>query len=258
MTLYFLSSTRAELIKIRRTNALWLTLIGAAFIPVVNVIKLLGRPDVFVPKMKDNPWVLFINDNWAIAAGFLLPVYCILLISLVAQLEYGNNTWKQVYTTPRSHADIFFSKFLVIHVLILSCFVLFTFLIVVAGYAVGAINPDYPFFLKPVPWSNLVKMGTAMYQSILAISAIQYWLSVRIKNFITPLGIGLALLIGGFMIRQWEYIAYYPYMHPLLVYFENPGLESGTADKAILNSILYCMSVLALGFYDMTARRELG
>ncbi len=254
----FLSNIKAELLKTRRTNARWLTLIGAAFIPAVNVIKLLGRPDVFVSKMKDNTWTLFINDNWAIAAGFLLPVYIILLISLMAQLEYGNNTWKQVYTTPRSFADIFFSKFLVIHFLIISCFILFTVLVVAAGYAVGVINPDYPFLSNPVPWSNLVHMGTKMYQSILAITAIQYWLSVRLKNFITPLGIGLALLIGGFMIRQWEYIAYYPYMQPLLAYFENPGLESGTADKAILNSMLYCAGVLALGFYDLTRRKVLG
>lgn len=258
MMINFILSTKAELLKVRRTNALWLTLTGAGFIPLINFIKLVGRPDAFLSKMKDNPWEIFINDNWAVAASFLLPIYVILVISLVAQIEYGNNTWKQVYTTPRSYADIFFSKFLVIGALIFVCFILFTFFIVLSGYAVYAVNHDYPFSSKHVPWSHLIVLAKKMYISILSIAAIQYWLSVRIKNFITPVGIGMALLIGGFMIRQWEYIAYYPYMHPLLVYFENPGLKAGTADKAILNSMLSCVSGLAFGFYTLCLKKEKG
>jgi len=258
MTLHFLLNTRAELLKVKRTNALWLTLIGAGFIPSVNVIRLLGRPDVFVSRLKDNPWTIYVNDNWSVAAGFLLPVYIILLTSLLAQIEYGNNTWKQVYTSPRHYADIFFSKFLIVHFLIFFCFVLFTILIVATGYAVGGINHDYPFFSFPVPWDRLVNLGAKMYGSILAISAIQYWLSLRIRSFVTPVGIGMALLIGGFMIRQWEYIAFYPYMHAMLVYFPNPGLESTTADKALLNSFFYCAAVLVVGYGSMYTRKALG
>ncbi len=43
------------------------------------------------------------------------------------------------------------------------------------------------------------------------------------------MGIGLALFTTGFMIRQWSLIDYYPYMHPFLVYFKNPGLPVGSS-----------------------------
>jgi len=258
MTLYFILNTKAELLKIRRSNALWFTLIGAGFIPFVNFIKLISRPDMFMPKTRDDVWTMFINDNWAVTASFLLPVYVILVISLVAQIEYGNNTWKQVYTTPRSYADVFFTKFLVINFLIIACFVLFTILIVVSGYAVYAINHDYEFLSTPVPWAYLLALMEKMYVSILGIMAIQYWISVRIKNFITPIGIGMALIIVGYMIRQWEHIAYYPYMHPLLVYFKNPGLKFGSDRNALLNSMLECVLFLSIGFYSMCVRREKG
>jgi hypothetical protein len=258
MTLQFISNIKAESLKLRRTHAFWLTLGGAGFIPLVNFIRITGRPDVFVPRMKDNTWAIHINDNWAPAASFLLPLYLILLISLIAQIEYGNNTWKQVYTTPRTYADIFFSKFFVVNILILCCFVLFIVFIVISGYAAFAINPDYPFTSRPVPWTHLISVSAKMYVSILGIVALQYGLSMRIKNFITPLGIGMALLIGGFMIRQWEHIAYYPYMHPALVYFANPGLESGTGDDAMKNSLIVCGMGLVAGFYSMCVRREKG
>src|SRR5688572_18650437 len=135
MTLQFISNVKAESLKIRRTHAFWLTLGGAGFIPLVNFIRIVGRPDIFVPRMKDNPWTIHINDNWAPAASFLLPLYLILVVSLIAQIEYGNNTWKQVYTTPRTYADIFFSKFLIVNFLIIGCFILFILFIVISGYA---------------------------------------------------------------------------------------------------------------------------
>ncbi|HEX5169745.1 MAG TPA: ABC transporter permease [Cyclobacteriaceae bacterium] len=254
----FILSTKAEFLKIRRSNAFWLTMCGAAFIPLVNAIKLIGRPDVFESKLGNDPWAIFINDNWAVAASFLLPVYVILVISLVVQIEYGNNTWKQVYTTPRSYADIFFSKFLVINFLIIFCFIFFTIFIVASGSAVSLLNHNYEFLSKPVPWGHLIVFTEKMYGSILAMITIQYWLSMQIKNFITPIGLGMVLIIGGYMIRQWEHIAYYPYMHPLLVYFKNPGLKFGSACNALLNSALEGLLFLSGGFYSFCVRNEKG
>lgn len=256
MTSDFVLSIKAESLKVHRSNAFWLTVIGAAFIPFVNAIKLLARPDLFVSKMNGDPWATFINDNWAVAASFLLPVYVILVMSLVVQIEYGNNTWKQVYASPRSYADIFFSKLLVINFLVIVCFILFTIFIIASGFLVYVINHDYDFLFNPIPWEYLFALVKRMYTSIVAIMAIQYWLSMQIKNIIIPIGIGMILLIGGFMIRQWEYVAYYPYMHPLLVYFKNPGLKFGSADNALRNSLLEGFTFLCVGFYSLCFRKE--
>lgn len=258
MTLHFIPGIKAESMKVRRTPAFWLTLGGAGFIPLVNFIRLVGRPDVFVPRMKDNTWMAHVHDSWAPAASFLLPLYVILLVSLIAQIEYGNNTWKQVYACPRTYADIFFSKFIVVNFLLVACFVFFTLLIVLSGYAVWGVNRDYNFHSDPIPWAHLTRVAGKMYLSVLGITALQFALSIHIRNFVTPLGIGIALLIGGFMIRQWEHIAYYPYMHPLLAYFRNPGLASGTVEKAVINSLIVCALALAGGFSMMWVKRGKG
>ncbi|WP_315817522.1 hypothetical protein [Paraflavitalea speifideaquila] len=65
-----------------------------------------------------------------------------------------------------------------------------------------------------------------MYVSILAVTVIQYWISLRLKNYIAPVGIGLALLITGLVVIQWEHIRYYPFAYTMLTYFTD--LNKGT------------------------------
>jgi len=251
-------NTNAEFLKIRRTNAVWLTLAGAAFIPSVNFLKLVSRPDVFVSRTKADPWAFMISDNWAPAGSLFLPIYVILMISLVVQIENTNNTWKQVYASPRSYADIYFSKFFVVLSLIVLWIVLLSLFIIISGYILETANKDYVVSGRPIPWKQLSTIAVKMFAAVVGITSIQYWMSLRFKNFVTPIGIGMALLTAALLIRQWEYISYYPYAQSLLVYFPNPGLEKETADKAILNSVAECIIVLSLGFYHMCIRKEKG
>jgi hypothetical protein len=180
------------------------------------------------------------------------------MISLVVQIEYTNNTWKQVYASPRSYADIYFSKFFVALSLIVLWIVLLSLFIIISGYILETANNDYVFSGNPIPWKTLSTIAVRMFVAVFGITAIQYWISLRFRNFVTPIGIGMALLTAGLLIRQWEYISYYPYAHSLLVYFPNPGLEKETADKAILNSVIECIIMLGLGFYHMCIRKEKG
>ncbi len=258
MTFGFVLSTRAELLKCKNTAAIWLTLVGAAFIPAINVLKCVSRPDYFAPKMQSDPWGIWIDYNWQIAAAFFLMMYLILVANLVVQIEYRNNGWKQLYTTPRSYADIFLSKIIVIHFMVIGCFILFNIFIVASAFLTAMIRDQYTFFLHPVPVNEMLNISFKMYCSTWAVLAIQYWLGLRISNFSIPLGVGLVLFTAGFMIRQWEFIHYYPYMYPFLVYFENPGLPSTTAQSAMINSSLWMAIVLTLSFLDLSTAKEKG
>ncbi len=258
MTFRFILSTRAELMKCQNTAATWLTLVGAAFIPIINIIKCVSKPDYFAPKMQQDPWAIWIDYNWQIAAAFFLVMYLILVVNLIVQIEYRNNGWKQLYTTPRSYADIFLSKILIIHFMVIGCFVLFNVFIVAGAFLTAVIENRYPFLLHSIPVKQLVNISLKMYCSTWAVLAIQYWLGLRISNFTIPLGIGLVLFTTGFMIRQWEFIHFFPYMYPFLIYFENPGLPATTSQNAMINSSLWMTIVLILSFIDLSTAKEKG
>ncbi|HEY5749787.1 MAG TPA: ABC transporter permease [Chryseolinea sp.] len=254
MTATFLRNTRAEFLKCNNTAAFWITLAGAGFIPFVNMLKCLLHADYFAPKLVDNPWTIYLEYNWQIAAGFLLTMYVILVTSLLVQIEYRNNAWKQVYTSPRTYFDIYFSKFLMLNFLVIICFVLFNIFTLVFGYVISIFDNRYSFFSHSVPWTAMITTSWKMYVSVLAMSAIQFGVATKFSNFALPLGIGLGLFTLGFMIRQWEGIAYYPYLYPFLVYFNNPGLPENIAGKSLINSFLWSLLALFLGYHSTKQR----
>ena len=258
MTFTFHNTFRAELVKVKNSQALWLTILGAAFIPVINLLKCVLKPEHFVPRMKDNPWQVWLTDNWQIAASLMMITYIILVTSLIVQIEVRNNAWKQALVIPRSYTEIFMSKFALVHFMIIGCFLFFNFFIVTSGYLTSIIQPNYLFFSHAIPWRDLAMISLKMYASILGVTAIQYCLSIHLKNFATAIGIGMVLFIGGFMIRQWEHIDLYPYMYSLLVYFPNPGVPAGTSNKVLLYSTAWCFAATLVGLIISSLKKEKG
>jgi lantibiotic transport system permease protein len=258
MEAVFFNNTKAEFLKTKRTAAFWLTVVAATFIPVVNFIRLIAKPAVFIPRMHKDPWNIIIDDNWKVSTLFLLPMFVILVTSLIVQVEYRNNTWKQVYASPRSYADIFFSRFLVIHCMILFCFLMFNVSILLASSVTNLIQPGYEFFSHPVPWSSLFQVTGKVYISVFAITSIQYWLSLRLKNFIVPMGIGLALVITGIIIHQWDQLYFYPYMYPGIAYWKEFSQVPGVTEKAQFYNATWFIAILLLAFWDSSKRKEKG
>lgn len=259
MTVSFFTNTKSEWLKTKRTAAMWLTLAGATFIPILFSLIYLFKPDHFIKELAADPWRFHIFQSWQAASVFLLPMYVILTTSLIVQIEYRNNTWKQLYCSPRSYADIYFSKFIVVQAMILSCFILFTIFLVLSGYFTSLLNAQYHFTQNAIPWRRLLLLSVKLYISSLAITSIQYWLSLRLKNYITPLGIGLALLITGIILLRWEKIYYYPYAYTALTFFRgnNPEANPGLGKNEWF-SIGWFGLILLLGFIDTIRKKEHG
>lgn len=252
----FIINTRSELYKSRRTAAFWIMVAGSAFIPVISMIMYLARPDKMVRALGDNHWITHITNNWQPMAAFFLPVFVIMLCSLVVQIEYRNNTWKQVYALPRSYADIFFSKFIVIQLLIIGCLVLFNIFLILTGYFSNIIHSEYKFNTTALPLDYMMRITGRLYLAVMAMTAIQYWMSLRIKNYIAPMGIGLALLITGMIIMPWEKIIYYPYAYSAVTFFKK--LSSNSISDHEYYSMIWFAVVLGLAFFDSIRRRERG
>lgn len=254
------TSYRAELLKSKRTSSFWLSLLGAAFIPAIFLMAYLLKPDGAARSMQAAPWNMHFFMGWKALAGFLLPMFVVLLCALVPQIEFRNNTWKQVYASPQTYGQIYFSKLLTIHTMLLFFFVAYNLFMLLTGVTAALVHKQFTFLDKGFEVGKLLVLNAKVYISTMGIAAIQYWLSLRFKNFIVPVGIGLALLIGATVANafNWEYIYELPFAHPSLTL----DWVNKTADYGLQphewNALVYFVVFTIIGFLDVRYRNEKG
>ncbi|MBT1710746.1 ABC transporter permease [Fulvivirgaceae bacterium PWU5] len=215
MQLTFIDSYRSEWIKRRRSLASWLVVIGAFFTPAVVVVARLahasGLPKVYA---SDGFWMNHWSTSWESMAVFLLPMGVMLSVSLITQLEYKNNTWKQVHTTPMTYTTIYFSKLAVILTLVVAFFVLFN-----VGMVIAALVP--PLVLGNVPFPGypdvlfFLKGNAYYFLDCLPIVALQYLISLNYRNFLVPVGAGFLLWVGSIGVLRWKYSYIMPYSYTI-------------------------------------------
>jgi len=254
-------ATKAELIKTKRSAAFWISFIGSAFIPLIFFLTYVIAPDKNLPRLQIAPWEAHMTQGWQAFSAFLLPMFIILICSLILQLEYKNNAWKQLFTTPQSIGTIFFSKYLSILLMIVFLYVMFNIFMVLAAVVPNLFISKFPFLSTDFDWVGLIKLNVKSMVSILAIVSIQYWLSLRFRNFIVPIAIGLCLLITALILLPWEHISKIPYAYPALSFMNMTSeVNGGSAylKNHELNSLAYFVFFTVVGFLDMRFRKERG
>ena len=248
-----LVSLRSELLKTIRTASFYLTLIGAAAGPVIYLLNVLVDEDEIDASKKDPLNALFkiLSEMNGTA---LFPLLVILICTLLPQIEYRNNTWKQVFASPQTKVNVFLAKFMNVHLLMLVFLIathLFMFLTIVG---INFIKPTLNLFSHPLNGSTVLVNAANAYILLLAVCAIQFWIGLRSRNFIVPIGIGFALwLTGTIMAVQYKsnLVSYFPYgFHAFPVSTKlKPQLT-----QVAWTSLGYALFFLIAGFFDFRRR----
>ena len=254
----FVLSLQSEMLKTKRTASVWMSIAAAVLIPAFFFFAYLFKADEVIPYLK-SPWKFHFGLGWKVASVIFLPMYIILICALIPQIEFRNNTWKQVYSLPQSIGQIFFSKFLVVQLMILFCYSLFVICMIFLPVLNTVINNKFPFLDNPVPWDLFMRLSIKIYISILGISALQFWLSLRFKSFIGPIGIGIGLYIASGLLvdLQWKYANLIPFSHvsnALLSLREKPNAPLIESQEWC--SIGYFLFFTLIGYLDLKFRNE--
>lgn len=247
-----LISLRSELLK-TRTASFYLTLIGAAAGPVIYLLNILldeGESD----SLKKDPLNALFKILSEMNGVALFPLFIILICTLLPQIEYRNNTWKQVFASPQTKANVFLAKFMNVHLLMLVFLIathLFMFLTIVA---VNFIKPTLNLFEHPLKGSTVLINAANAYILLLAVCAIQFWMGLRFRNFIVPIGIGFALwLTGTIMAVQYKSNLVYYFPYSFQAFPVSTKLKSQLTQVA-WTSLGYALLFLIVGFFDFRRR----
>lgn len=213
---YYISSLKSERLKLKRTFALWLTIISALIVPVLFFIVYLIRYKHVIPVEGANPWDEYLMHQVRNAIPFLVPMFIVLITSLIIQIEHKATGIKQLFVFAVPKWSIYFGKLSSVLIMIASSYVLFYVSILCFGYILGAVHSELQFLNFSADHGKYIPMLFNSFIGSLGIVAIQFWLSFRFKNFIVPLGVGMTLVILGLIGAKASEAIYFPYAYNVL------------------------------------------
>jgi len=254
----FINCFAGEWIKKRRSFASWLVIIGGFFIPFVNMFIYLFYPQQITGMHESGHfWNMIFDSSWKSMAFMLLPMGIVLAVSLITQLEFKNNTWKQLHTAPVSFANIYFSKLLVILTMMLQLFILFNIGIYLSAVIPSFFNSKIPFPAYAMDAGYILSENAKYFIVCLPMVAMQYIISLQFKNFLIPIGVGLVLVVGGLMALSWEYNFTIPTTYTGLHYLQ---AKSNTVPphNLLLWSVGYFLFFSLTGFWLYISNKEKG
>lgn len=246
-----LISLRSEILKIKRTASTYICILIAAIVPLISFLEATDNSDA--DHLKALNWHL--EQAQQIVNFIFLPLYIILVSTLLLQIEFRNNTWKQVLASPQKLINVFLAKFITLQILILFFFISYIIWLTVEALGVKILDPKV--YANGVDWGRVLFLNWRTYLAVMGISAIQFCLSLRFKNFIASLAIGLCLwFMAPLMIFQFNWSIYdkYPYSFPILSVVKK--YQNNVATYQWL-SVGYAVLFLATGFLDFRRRKTM-
>jgi hypothetical protein len=218
----FIHAFHSEWLKRKRSFASTLVIGGSLFTPVivaaVRLIRYRGLPAVYAA---DAFWPNMWQACWESMAIFFLPLGAILATSLITQIEFKSNAWKQVHALPISTAVIFLTKLGVILVMMVEFLLLFNAGLYVSGMipwiaVPGVPHPKGAFLALP-----LLRENALYFIDVLPIIGGQYLMALRSNNVLVPIGIGFMAWVGALAAVSSKLAIWWPYSYTIIHYLKD-------------------------------------
>jgi lantibiotic transport system permease protein len=257
----FAIAFRCEWAKTRRSLAIWLAVVGALFTPaIVTAARLFDRAHLPALYATGTFWRDLWTSAWESMAIFLLPMAAILTASLVVQVEYRNNAWKQLHTLPLRPTTLFFAKLGVVLVLIALMLALFDAAIWLSAVAPWLAVRGVPYPDAPFPAGAFARETLCYFVDCLPIVAAQYALSLHFRNFLVAIGFGFLAWIAALAAVSSSFGHWIPYSYTLFDYLmarPNTRVHAPPIDMHLLASA-YAVAITAVGYLFFVTRRQKG
>jgi len=250
---YLKRGLAGEVLKYKNTFALYLAILAPTFISVIYFFVFYLKGDKIITEGA-NPWPIFVNYVVLIGIAMLFPLFVILIGVLVNHNEHISNTWKHLYAMPLPRSTTFISKVLVCLGLVTLAVIVFTILTFISAYVLSIVRPELHFqdynYTK-----ELLRICWLTYLSSFGMLSIQFWLSIRFKNILLPLGLGIAGFVFSIILQQWKGIVYFPYSYTFCVTMLTNNADFVGIPDQVWYSLGVAIVVFVLAFWD-TYRRD--
>jgi lantibiotic transport system permease protein len=258
-------ATHVELLKLRRTLALWASLlIPLAVISMTTAVNLSRARGTKFVLDQPNGWDSLMLDLTLILWCFVvLPLFVALETALLAGLEYRENTWKHLFALPIQRWTIYAAKLLVSYGLVCLSSLMLAVGTGLQGSILLTLRPDLGL-TRPIPWDLILWRSFSFVPAVLLMVAVQTWVAIRWRSFTVGMGLGIcSTAITIMLLRTLKNNMSTPYGPHLASFFpwSLPYVVIAPAATASLRETAFLVGVFAglfaslLGGWEV-ARRD--
>lgn len=179
---------------------------------------------IYMSRNADNVSWLSIIVMAASINGLFLPIMSAIAVSRISDMEHKGNTWKLLISTSVERSRLYWAKYICANTLLLY----YLLLQAAAIAAFGMVNG----FAGPPPFSLLMPFIGGAVLANLAVTALQQWVSLAIKNQAFSLCLGM---LGGFIgmtaglfpgsVRRLFAWSYYSELSPAAIAYNGQAAE---------------------------------
>lgn len=251
MNIYF-RCLSAEILKTRRTLYLLAVIAMPTILALFNFLLHLGighEPGYYNPP---DGWMSFEHNTFTFWAILVLPSLLVLVCAFIAHLEHDTQQWRRLMCLAIPREPIYLAKTTIVFGLaILSSLILWAENILL-GWLISLLAPELGLSLAHFNWGRTLLPFLLICLFASLIGAIQLWFSLRARNFVLSIGLGLALILAGFFLKDISLVRYiFPWSLPALIY-------SAATLPEFIGGLIYSLVgwavVTAAGCLDFTRR----
>lgn len=217
-----ISLIAAELIKLRRTLALWMVFIAPLVVIALQIMLWLNHKEGI--GFDADLWIMFATNIFSMWAIFMYPLFCALVVALVYHYEHTTSGWQKMYTLPVPRWTILFAKISVAMMLLFASGIVLFAGIIAGGFLTDLAHPAIEMPLE-IPYGHIFRQWASMTGASLMIFAIQHWASLRWTTLSVPIGTGIAGTFFAIFATSWKYGHFYPWLMPIHVLHRTDGKE---------------------------------
>jgi ABC-2 type transport system permease protein len=257
-------ATRVEVLKLRRTLALWASLlVPVAVIAMTTAMNLSRATGTRFDPDQPNSWESLMLDLvlflWCLVG---LPPFVSLETALLAGLEHRENTWKHLFALPIPRWTIYVPKLVVAFALVCVSSLVLALGTGVEGLVILTLRQDLGL-TQPIPWALILLRSFSFVPAALLMLAVQTWVAIRWRSFTIAMALGIGSTVVGIMLlrslRNIESTPYGPFLASLFPW-SLPYVviaRQATTDlreTALLAGILGGVVIAAFGCWDVVHR----
>ena len=197
--IYLQRALSAEILKLRRTLAPWVTILAPTTVSALYFLILLSMSGQNAYNRDPDAWwglTKSVCSIWSIA---MLPLFITLETALLGNIEHSQRHWKHLYALSIPLSSIYAAKWLAGTLLAALASVTLWVEIIVTGLLMRWTHPLMGFG-SPIPlWTITRTVGGILLAGLLVLS-IHTWVALRFQSFAAASGIGIAATISNLMV----------------------------------------------------------